>query len=70
MKNPKIDEPMKTSNIVVWLSWLIVVLALVAALAGLFWQAGGGPFSFTTLRGETVQTVGQSLWAGAGVNLV
>jgi hypothetical protein len=43
---------MKTSKAVVWLSSLIVVLALVAAGIGLFWQDGGHSFSFTTLRGQ------------------
>ncbi|MBN1218316.1 MAG: hypothetical protein JXM69_05270 [Anaerolineae bacterium] len=53
---------MKVSNTVIWLSWLIAVLALLAAGTGLFWQAGGSPFSFTTLRGETVQMYGQGLY--------
>jgi hypothetical protein len=41
---------------------LIGVFALVAASAGLFWQDGGSPFSFTTVRGETVQIYGQGLY--------
>lgn len=53
---------MKTSKAVVWLSWLIAGLALVAAGSGLFYQDGGSPFSFTTLRGETVQLYGQGLY--------
>jgi hypothetical protein len=40
---------MKPSKTVIWLSALIVVLAVVAAGVGLFWQDGGSPFSFTTL---------------------
>jgi hypothetical protein len=48
------------------------VLALVATGIGLFWRGAGSPFSFTTLRGETVQMYGQglyrynSLFTGAG----
>jgi hypothetical protein len=53
---------MKPSNAVVWLSSLIAVLALVAASVGLFWQDAGSPFSFTTLRGETVQMYGHGLY--------
>jgi hypothetical protein len=52
----------KSSKAAVWLSLLIVVLALVAAGIGLFWQDGGSPFSFTTLRGETVQIYGQGVY--------
>jgi hypothetical protein len=53
---------MKTSNLVVWLIALIVPLAVVAASIGLFWQDGGNPFSFTTLRGDTVSIAGQVLY--------
>jgi hypothetical protein len=55
-------KTMKSSKIVVWLSWLIAALALVAAGVGLFYQDGGSSFSFTTLRGETVQIYGQGLY--------
>ena len=63
---------MRTPKAIVWLSPLISVLALVAAGTGLFWQDAGSSFSFTTLRGETVQMYGQglyrydSLFTGAG----
>lgn len=63
---------MKVSRTVVWLSALVAVLALVAAGIGLFWQDGVGAFTFTTLRGETVEVYGRglyrydSLFAGAG----
>jgi hypothetical protein len=53
---------MNTSKIVVWLSWLIAALALVAATIGLFYQDGGSAFSFTTLRGQTMQIYGQGLY--------
>jgi hypothetical protein len=53
---------MKTSNLVVWLTALIVALALVAASIGLFWQDGGNSFSFVTLRGDTVSIAGRGLY--------
>jgi hypothetical protein len=53
---------MKSSRIVVWLSWLIAVLALVAAGIGLFYQDGGNAFFFTTLHGQSVQIYGQGLY--------
>jgi hypothetical protein len=53
---------MKPSKIVVWLSWLIAALALVAAAIGLFYQDGGTAFSFTTLRRQPVQIYGQGLY--------
>ena len=51
---------MKRSNVVIWLSSLIVLLALVAAGTGLLYQDKGSPFSFATIRGETVLIYGQS----------
>ena len=53
---------MKTSNLVIWLTALIIVLALVATSIGLFWQGEGDAFSFITLRGETVSIAGQGLY--------
>jgi hypothetical protein len=53
---------MKTSNTLVWLSWLIAVLALAAASIGLFWQDDRNPFPFTTIRGQAVQIWGQGLY--------
>lgn len=50
---------MKVSNAVVWLSSLIVGLALIAAGVGLLSQPGGSTFSFTTVRGVTVHVYGQ-----------
>jgi hypothetical protein len=54
--------PLAPSTAVVWLSALIVVLAAVAAGVGLFWQGDGGGFSFTTLRGETVEIYGRGIY--------
>jgi len=53
---------MKTSNLVIWLTALIIVLALVATSIGLFWQGEGDAFSFITLRGETVSIAGRGLY--------
>lgn len=53
---------MKTSTSLLWLSALIVVLALIAAGCGLFWPGGDGPFTFTTLRGAQVAIYGQGLY--------
>lgn len=53
---------MKRSNVVVGLSSLVALLALVAAGAGLFWPGEGSPFTFTTLRGQTVEMYGQGLY--------
>ncbi len=53
---------MKISTTMLALAGLIALLALFAAGIGLFYQAGGKPFAFTTLRGETVQIYGQGLY--------
>ena len=53
---------MKISNLVTWLTALIIVLALVATSIGLFWQDEGGAFAFTTLRGDTVSIAGRGLY--------
>jgi hypothetical protein len=53
---------MKSSKSVILLSPLITVLATLAAIAGLVWQNGAGPFSFTSLHGQTVQMYGQGLY--------
>ena len=63
---------MKPANAVVWLTWLIAALALVAAGVGLFWPGGEGPSAFTTHRGQAVELYGRgvyrhdALFAGAG----
>ena len=53
---------MKSSKIVIWLTWLIAVLAFVAAGVGLFYQDGGSAYAFTTLHGQSVQIYGQGLY--------
>jgi len=53
---------MKQSNALMILSGLVLVAAVVAAAVGLFWTEGPGPFSFTTLHGQTVQMYGRGLY--------
>lgn len=45
-----------------WLVPLIGILAVVASGAGLFWQGGDGPFSFTTLHGQVVEMYGRGIY--------
>jgi hypothetical protein len=60
------DQPGTTapwpSPAAIRLAWLIAVLALVAAGAGLFWPGGDGPVSITTPWGETVELYGRGLY--------
>ena len=50
---------MKIQSALNWLIPLIIVLALFAAGIGLFYPDEGSQFSFTAVRGETVQIWGQ-----------
>ncbi len=52
------------------LTSLIVLLALVTAGLGVFWQGSGEPFPFTTLRGETVMISGHGLYTYDSVSIV
>ncbi len=54
--------PVRTSKALAILVALIAVLALIAAGLGVFWQGGGSPSQFTTLRGETVTIHGSGLY--------
>ncbi len=54
---------MKMSKALVILSILVILLAAVEAGAGLFWQGGSGPFSFTTLHGQSVQINGRGVYS-------
>lgn len=53
---------MKTSAIVIKLTYPILLLALLAAGAGIFWQRPGAPSEITTLRGETFELFGRGLY--------
>jgi hypothetical protein len=53
---------LKKLQIVDGLIPLIVILSLITAGVGLFWRDGGSPFTFTSLRGQTVQMDGQGLY--------
>ncbi|MCB0110728.1 MAG: hypothetical protein KDE53_32640, partial [Caldilineaceae bacterium] len=53
---------MKSEKMVVWLSWLIVVLALIAVGAAFSWPNDGAPFTVTSLRGQVVQIYGHGLY--------
>ncbi len=53
---------MKISKTLLILSILIVVLSATVAIFGLFWQDGGSPFTFTSLRGQVVQMFGRGIY--------
>ena len=50
---------MTVSKTALWLSAVVAGLALVAALVGLLFPSTGSTFSFTTVRGVTVELYGQ-----------
>jgi len=53
---------MKRSNILIWLSVLVAILAGVYASVGLFSQGGNGPFTFTNLHGITTDIYGLGIY--------
>jgi hypothetical protein len=53
---------MKTSNVLVWLVALIVILSVIASGVGLLYQDNGAPFTYVNVRGETVPLYGQGLY--------
>ncbi len=53
---------MNSSKTVIWLGCLILLLALFAAGAGLFYDNSGSSFSFTTVRGEAREIYGHGLY--------
>ena len=53
---------MKTSKTLIVLSYLIVLLALLAAGAGVFYQGGGASYEVTSLRGEKVLIYGHGVY--------
>lgn len=56
------DAAMRVSGVVTGLALLIAILAFMAAAAGLFMRGGDGPVMFTTVRGQTVQLLGEGLY--------
>jgi hypothetical protein len=53
---------MKTRSVVIKLTYPILLLALLAAGAGIFWQRPGSRSEITTLRGETFELYGRGLY--------
>lgn len=53
---------MKTSSALVYLSAVVALTAAVYAGVGLFSQGGSGPFTFTTLHGDTVEMYGRGIY--------
>jgi hypothetical protein len=53
---------MQKHSALIWLVPLIAVIAVLTAGAGLFLQGGAGPYTFTTLHGQTVEMYGQGLY--------
>lgn len=53
---------MKPPKIILWLSFLIVVLVLLATATGVFSQTQGAHISYTTVRGEHATYQGSSLY--------
>lgn len=53
---------LKTQPAFNWLVPLVALLALVASGAGLFWQGGPGPSTFTTLHGQVVDIYGRGVY--------
>jgi hypothetical protein len=53
---------MRVSNLLAALSIFVAVLAVFASVVGLVYQDNGSSFSFTTVRGETVQVYGQGMY--------
>jgi hypothetical protein len=53
---------MKIQSTLNWLVPLIVVLTIISASIGLFWQDRGDSYTFTTLYGETMEIYGQGVY--------
>ena len=53
---------MKKDSALNWLVPLIAVLAIILAGFGFFSQGGDGPFSFSTVHGNTVEIYGQGVY--------
>lgn len=44
------------------MSIFVAVFAAIAAGTGAFWDDGGSPYSFTTVRGETIEVYGRGIY--------
>ena len=53
---------MKQGSALNWLVPLIAVLGLITAGVGFFSQGGNGPFTFTTMYGNTVEIYGRGIY--------
>jgi len=53
---------MKQHSALNWLIPLIAVVAIATAAVGLFSQGGDGPFTFTTIHGNTVELYGEGVY--------
>lgn len=53
---------MKQGSVLNWLVPLIAVLGLIPAGVGFFSQGGNGPFTFTTVYGNTVEIYGRGVY--------
>lgn len=60
--NGREEQPVFPSRLVIGLSTLVLVLALVAAGAGLLWRDDGSSYTVTSLRGEEVEIYGRDLY--------
>lgn len=60
---------MKPIRAVVWLSMIIITLSVFAAGYGLFSQGGQGEYSFTTIRGDTVQIDGRGVYSYESISM-
>jgi hypothetical protein len=57
-----LPAPVKFQPALTWLVLLIALLALINSGAGIFWQGGDGPFTFTTLHGQTAEIYGWGIY--------
>ncbi len=53
---------MKSSFLLKLLAMVTAASAVLYAGAGLFWNGGGGPFTFTSIHGQAVEIFGQGLY--------
>jgi hypothetical protein len=56
------EETMKINPALRILIPLLILFALITTIAGLFWQGGPGPFTFTSLHGKDVQMYGFGIY--------